>query len=189
MYSFNVEQSKGDTQNLVVVAMNELDLDVQGAVDYVGELIKARIDQFVAEKHLLPSWGEEVDAAVAKYVQGLEHWCLGSINWSFDSERYFGAEHARIKQDRIVTLLPVDTSMLPPPDSTIVEDDIEDAPHSSSVDTPAPVCTSIPSVSSKSSSLSSILFSPSSRTWTYVTVASMAFPVVVAVSLRALQLC
>ena len=131
MYSFNVEQSKGDTQNLVIIAMNELNLDVQGAVDYVGDLIKSRIDQYCQEKAMLPSFGsEEVDAQVAKYVTGLEHWVIGVLHWSFDSERYFGAEHARIKGDRIVTLLPVDTSMLPAGDSTIVETE-EDTEESS----------------------------------------------------------
>ncbi len=128
MYSFNVEQSKGDTQNLVIIAMNEMGLDVQGAVDYVGDLIRARIDQYVSEKYLLPSWGAEVDAQVAQYVEGLEHWVIGVLHWSFDSERYFGLEHARIKQDRIVTLLPLDTSSLPAGDSTIVEDSSCPAP-------------------------------------------------------------
>ncbi|KAG8908272.1 hypothetical protein FRB99_007805 [Tulasnella sp. 403] len=101
MYSFNVEQSKGDTQNLVVIAMNEMGLDVQGAVDFVGDLIMRRIDRYVADKELLPSWGPEVDAQLAQYVAGLERWVIGVLHWSFDSERYFGAEHERIKKDRI----------------------------------------------------------------------------------------
>lgn len=133
MYSFNVEQSKGDTQNLVIIAMNQLNLDVQGAVEYVGDLIKARIDQYCQEKEMLPSFGsDEVDAQVAKYVKGLEHWVIGVLHWSFDSERYFGAEHQRIKEERIVTLLPVDTSMLPAGDSTIVDADADDDTDESS---------------------------------------------------------
>ncbi|KAG8948028.1 hypothetical protein FRC04_010070 [Tulasnella sp. 424] len=36
-------------------AMNELGLDVQGAVDYIGVMIRQRIDQYVTEKHCLPS--------------------------------------------------------------------------------------------------------------------------------------
>ncbi|KAG8917205.1 hypothetical protein FRC03_004894 [Tulasnella sp. 419] len=122
MYSFNVEQSKGDTQNLVVIAMREKGLDLQGAVDWLGDLIKRRIDQYVSEKAQLPSWGPEVDAGVAKYVAGLERWVIGVLHWSFDSERYFGKENQRIKRERVVTLLPVDVSTLPAPASMTVED-------------------------------------------------------------------
>ncbi|KAG8985178.1 hypothetical protein FRB93_006065 [Tulasnella sp. JGI-2019a] len=143
MYSFNVEQSKGDTQNLVIIAMSELNFDVQGAVEYVGDLIKARIDQYCMEKALLPSFGsDEVDAQVARYVEGLENWVIGVLHWSFDSERYFGAEHARIKRDLVVTLLPVDTSMLPAGDSTIVEGDEEPEIEASPSSTSAPASAS-----------------------------------------------
>ncbi|KAG8941644.1 hypothetical protein FRC04_004130 [Tulasnella sp. 424] len=197
MYSFNVEQSKGDTQNLVVIAMNELGLDVQGAVDYVGDMIRQRIDRYVMEKHCLPSWGEEVDAQVAKYVEGLESWVIGVLHWSFDSERYFGAEHERIKKDLIVTLLPVDTSMLPPPDSTIVEDEVpedelyqeegekQSAQPAAAAAAPSPMVV-LADEKPTSPSWSSLL--PSSPT-SYLTIASVLFPPVLAISLRFFDLC
>ncbi|KAG9009834.1 hypothetical protein FRB93_005105 [Tulasnella sp. JGI-2019a] len=124
IYSFNVEQSKGDTQNLVVIAMHEFGLDIQHAVDHVGRRVRSRIDQYVMEKHLVPSFGNpEVDAQVLTYIEGMEDSVIGVLHWSFDSERYFGVEHERIKRDRIVKLLPVDTSTLPPPDSTVVHEE------------------------------------------------------------------
>jgi len=92
--------------------MKEKNLGLQEAVDWVGDLCKARIDQYMKDKASLPSWGAAVDAEVAAYVSGMEDWVIGVLHWSFDSERYFGKEHARIKADRTVTLLPVDTSML-----------------------------------------------------------------------------
>lgn len=188
MYSFNVEQSKGDTQNLVVIAMNELGLDVQGAVDYVGDMIRQRIDQYVMEKHCVPSWGEEVDAQVAKYVEGLEDWVIGVLHWSFDSERYFGAEHERIKRDRIVTLLPVDTSMLPAPDSTVVEDDVpaDELFQEEKQAAPAPSPMIVADEKPTSPSWSSLL--PSS-TSPYLTLATVLFPPVLAISLRYFDLC
>ncbi|KIO32334.1 hypothetical protein M407DRAFT_214286 [Tulasnella calospora MUT 4182] len=195
MYSFNVEQSKGDTQNLVVIAMNELGLDVQGAVDHVGDMIRQRIDQYVMEKYCVPSWGEEVDAQVAKYVEGLESWVIGVLHWSFDSERYFGAKHEQIKKDRIVTLLPVDTSMLPPPDSTVVEDDVpEDELFQEEKEaaqvvldaSPAPSPMVVADEKPTSPSWSSLLHASTS---TYLTVATVLFPPILAVSLRFFDLC
>ncbi|KAG8908310.1 hypothetical protein FRC01_007457, partial [Tulasnella sp. 417] len=104
--------------------------------------------------------------------------------------RYFGAEHEQIKKDLIVTLLPVDTSMLPAPDSTIVEDDVpEDELFQEDKDC-SPVVLQTPPVASPlvvadekptSPSWSSLL--PSSAT-TYLTVATVLFPPLLAVSLR-----
>ncbi|KAG8979837.1 hypothetical protein FRB94_010944 [Tulasnella sp. JGI-2019a] len=127
LYSFNKEQANGDTQNLVVVVMHELNVDIQGAMDYVGNLIKVRIDQYVKEKHLVKSFGSpEVDGQVSQYLDGLNDSVIGILHWSFDCKRYFGDEHERVKMDRVVTLMPVDTSRLPAPDSTVVEGASED---------------------------------------------------------------
>lgn len=98
-------------------------MNIQGAMDFIGNLIKARIDQYVKEQHLVRSFGSpEVDAQVARYIEGLNDSVIGILHWSFDCERYFGVEHARVKRDRIVALMPVDTSKLPAPDSMIIDD-------------------------------------------------------------------
>lgn len=120
MYSFNKEQAKGDTQNLVVTTMHELNLGVQGAVDYVGDLIMRRIDDYVGYKDQLPSFGPDVNNQVKTYVAGIEDLVIAVLHWSFDCERYFGPQHAEIKEHRVVTLLPVDTSGLPEADSVFV---------------------------------------------------------------------
>jgi hypothetical protein len=41
-------------------------------------------------ENVLPSWGPEIDEQVKIYVDGLADWIVGSLHWSFDSERYFG---------------------------------------------------------------------------------------------------
>ncbi|KAJ3169371.1 hypothetical protein HDU87_000646 [Geranomyces variabilis] len=106
IYSYNLEQSWGETQNLIVVSMKDKNLSLQEGVDFVGELIRERIACFEADKARLPSFGsEEVDADVRTYVQGLEHWVSGVIAWSFQSKRYFGDEHLTIREKRIVTLM------------------------------------------------------------------------------------
>ncbi|KAH7887063.1 isoprenoid synthase domain-containing protein [Phlebopus sp. FC_14] len=106
IFSFNVEQSKGQTHNMINVVMNEQDLDLQSAVDFVGELCKQSIDRFVEDRSDLPSWGPQIDKDVATYVDGLADWIVGSLHWSFDTERYFGKNGHEVKKTRVVTLLP-----------------------------------------------------------------------------------
>src|SRR4051794_41103484 len=43
---------------------------------------------------------------VEKYVKGLQHWIVGSLHWSFDTERYFGKNGLEVKTTRRVVLLP-----------------------------------------------------------------------------------
>ncbi|KAG2369007.1 isoprenoid synthase domain-containing protein [Suillus spraguei] len=106
IFSYNVEQSRHDTHNMIVVLMREQSLNLQGAVDYIGRLCKACIQRFEDSRDILPSWGEELDRQVAIYIEGLQNWAVGSLHWSFDSTRYFGNNGHTIKQDRIIELLP-----------------------------------------------------------------------------------
>ncbi|KJA23141.1 hypothetical protein HYPSUDRAFT_138166 [Hypholoma sublateritium FD-334 SS-4] len=106
IFSYNVEQSKGDTHNMICVVMNEEGLDLQSAVDFVGDMCKQSIDRFNEERSRLPSWGPEIDRDVSVYVNGLADWIVGSLHWSFDSERYFGKSGRKVKSSRVVELLP-----------------------------------------------------------------------------------
>ncbi|KAF8905261.1 isoprenoid synthase domain-containing protein [Gymnopilus junonius] len=110
IFSYNVEQSKGDTHNMIPVVMNQEGVDLQTAVDFVGNMCKQSIDRFSAERNQLPSWGPEIDREVAIYVNGLADWIVGSLHWSFESERYFGKNGRDVKTTRIVELLPRRTS-------------------------------------------------------------------------------
>jgi hypothetical protein len=106
IFSWNVEQSRHDTHNMIPVLMSQHGYTLQEAVDYVGELCRQCIERFEAQRRQLPSWGPQVDADVQKYVLGLQHWIVGSLHWSFDSERYFGKSGLEVKKTRIVHLLP-----------------------------------------------------------------------------------
>ncbi|KAG6828179.1 hypothetical protein H0H92_008910 [Tricholoma furcatifolium] len=106
IFSYNVEQSKGDTHNMIPVVMNEEGLDLQSAVDFVGNMCRQSIDRFVEDRANLPSWGPDIDRDVAVYVNGLADWIVGSLHWSFESERYFGKDGREVKATRVVNLLP-----------------------------------------------------------------------------------
>ncbi|CDO70012.1 hypothetical protein BN946_scf184354.g14 [Trametes cinnabarina] len=98
--------SRGDTHNMIPILMQLRGLDLQSAVDFVGDLCKQTIDAFVANQQNIPSFGPDIDRDVALYVQGLQDWIVGSLHWSFMTERYFGKSGAEVKKHRVVTLLP-----------------------------------------------------------------------------------
>ncbi|PPQ66010.1 hypothetical protein CVT24_011954 [Panaeolus cyanescens] len=106
IFSFNVEQSKNDTHNMICVVMAQHSLDLQSAVDFVGDMCKGSIERFMMERENLPSWGPEVDWQVKVYVDGLADWIVGSLHWSFETERYFGKVGKEVKKSRVVELLP-----------------------------------------------------------------------------------
>ena len=92
---------------MIVIMMRHHGMTLQEAVDFVGDLCKKSIDRFTEDRARLPSWGPEIDAQVQVYVQGLADWIVGSLHWSFDSERYFGRKGGQIKTARVVELAPV----------------------------------------------------------------------------------
>ncbi|KAG6817797.1 Alpha-muurolene synthase [Tephrocybe sp. NHM501043] len=106
IFSYNVEQSRGDTHNMIVILMKYHGKTLQEAVNYVGDLCKKTIEGFVEDRAQLPSWGPEVDEMVQRYVDGLQDWIVGSLHWSFKTHRYFGTEGKVVKDTRIVHLLP-----------------------------------------------------------------------------------
>ncbi|KAF8630447.1 hypothetical protein AX17_005424 [Amanita inopinata Kibby_2008] len=107
IFSYNVEQSRGDTHNMIVILMHYHNHSLQSAVDYVGNLCAQTIDKFIENTKLLPSWGPEIDSMVNQYVQGLRDWIVGSLHWSFQTHRYFGTEGPQVKKHRVVKLLPL----------------------------------------------------------------------------------
>ena len=92
---------------MIVIMMHHHGMALQEAVDFVGDLCKKSIDRFMEDRARIPSWGPEIDVQVQAYVQGLADWIVGSLHWSFDSERYFGKEGLQVKKNRIVELAPV----------------------------------------------------------------------------------
>lgn len=110
IFSFNVEQSKGDTHNMIPVVMHQEGVDLQTAVDFVGNMCKQSIDRFNQDRARLPSWGPEIDRDVSVYVDGLANWIVGSLHWSFETERYFGKTGRQVKATRTVQIAPLRAS-------------------------------------------------------------------------------
>ena len=91
---------------MIPVVMHQEGLDLQSAVDFVGDMCRQSIDRFIEEQQHLPSWGPKIDRDLAIYIDGLANWIVGSLHWSFETERYFGKNGRQVKATRVVDLLP-----------------------------------------------------------------------------------
>jgi len=86
--------------------MRERKIDLQTASDEVGAHFKELMDRFMADRTRLRSWGPLIDGNIKRYVDVLGHWVIGNLEWSFESHRYFGADHQKVKASRLVMLRP-----------------------------------------------------------------------------------
>jgi Delta6-protoilludene synthase len=86
--------------------MNEKGIDLDSALDELAKYNDEVLSKFQAQRHMLPSWGPDMDRVVSEYVEGLAYWIRGHDCWSFESRRYFGTKGPDIKEHRLVTLLP-----------------------------------------------------------------------------------
>ncbi|KAF9460207.1 isoprenoid synthase domain-containing protein [Collybia nuda] len=77
IFSYNVEQSRGDNHNMISILMKYYGHDLQSAINYAGDLCARTVDAFSENRNHLPSWGAEVDYMVKRYVNGLQDWIVG----------------------------------------------------------------------------------------------------------------
>ncbi|KAI0058754.1 terpenoid synthase [Artomyces pyxidatus] len=107
VYSYNIEQSAGHGgHNIIKIVTRELGVNVDGAMDWVNRYHTEVLAQFLECRHKIPSFGNELDGQVEKYIQGLESWVRWIDCWSFESGRYFGGKGLEIQKLRVVELLP-----------------------------------------------------------------------------------
>jgi hypothetical protein len=105
--SYNLEQAQGDGgHNIVTIAMEELQTDVQTAITWVAGYHEQLERKFYEFFNKIPKWGQPVDSDVARYCDGLGNWVRANDQWSFESERYFGKNGLEVKNSRWVTLMP-----------------------------------------------------------------------------------
>ena len=92
---------------MIVIVQQHEQLELQEAIDYVGDLCLGCIDRFEALRQALPSWGPEIDEQLQVYIDGLGDWMIGNLVWSFETERYFGKDANKIRKSLEVELLPL----------------------------------------------------------------------------------
>ncbi|CAE6455443.1 unnamed protein product [Rhizoctonia solani] len=110
IYSFPAEDSRGQLHNFVYVAMHNNRVGLQGAVDYVYQRIQTRVEEYMALKAQLPSFGPRLDNQAAQYIQGIEYTVQACIEWYFITPRYLGTDAQEAKETGVVKLrVPIST--------------------------------------------------------------------------------
>lgn len=105
MYSYNKEQAAGHSaNNIVTVVIAERGVGLQEAFNFAGGYFENQVKEFLEWKAKMPSWGPEIDDAVAQYVSGLECWVAGNMEWSLSTHRYFGESVEEVRRTRRVAL-------------------------------------------------------------------------------------
>ncbi|KAI6005846.1 isoprenoid synthase domain-containing protein [Pisolithus albus] len=92
IYSFKKEQGdNGALNNIITVILKDPDtshLDLQGSINYAGDLFKAALDEFHAYRGRIPPFDSDMDKYLSAYADGLIDWVIGNIEWSIVNNRY-----------------------------------------------------------------------------------------------------
>jgi len=111
-----MERSRGiHGHNIVTAVMNEKALNVQDALDVVGEMFQDTARQYLNCLHNLPSFTPQTDKALARFGSDMGSWVRALHEWSFDSERYFGKNGAEVRLTRKITLTQPPNDRVPEP--------------------------------------------------------------------------
>lgn len=86
-----MEQAKGVAgSNILSVLMAAKDGSLQAASDYVGDYYTQLMEEYLSARVELASksfGSQELDSDVRKYVDAMENWPIGNIEWSFKTKR------------------------------------------------------------------------------------------------------
>ncbi|KAF7374173.1 Terpene cyclase [Mycena sanguinolenta] len=97
--------------NLLTILTVHYHKDLAGAVQWISDRNDEAVERFLAlrddvhnHKSGVPSWGEDIDMQLDKYINGIAYWIRGNDEWSFICERYFGKEGPEIQRSRAVVI-------------------------------------------------------------------------------------
>lgn len=89
IFSCAKEAKQGDVHNLVLVLQHERNLPIQDAVNETARMHNEEVKLFTALEKLLPSFGEETDKELERFIAVLRSWITANYDWSFhDTGRY-----------------------------------------------------------------------------------------------------
>ena len=95
-----------DAANIIAILMKHKGYTLQQAVDHAGKAFTDLVRRLLEARQNFPRFGPEIDRAVSRYIDAIETWVVGSLDWSFASKRYFGQASEDVKKMRIVKLYP-----------------------------------------------------------------------------------
>ncbi|SCL37821.1 Terpene synthase family, metal binding domain [Micromonospora pallida] len=86
--SLDRDRTNSGGHNLVLATAREHGVPVETAMSLVTDRWRAAMDHFVALRATVPSFGPELDRAVAVHLDGVANSVRGTIDWSLESARY-----------------------------------------------------------------------------------------------------
>ncbi|CAE6446995.1 unnamed protein product [Rhizoctonia solani] len=94
-----------NSPNLLSVVMHHnKDLDLNGAIDFVDQMIKKRLDEYMNLKAKLPSFGPGLDEQLAEYSQAIENSVHGFVEAVFTTPMVLGDQAKSAKETGVVNL-------------------------------------------------------------------------------------
>lgn len=80
--------ASGDVHNLVLILHYQQQIPLELAIKRAIEVHDQEVQELIKIQASLPSFGEELDVELAKYISGMYAWIRGNLDWYFNSERY-----------------------------------------------------------------------------------------------------
>jgi len=80
--------------------MEEKDLGLQEAIDYVIGMLSDRAADYIALKQSLPSFGAKVDKELARYLKALEHFVQGTVVWYYSPRKCLSCAFYTIRSEK-----------------------------------------------------------------------------------------
>lgn len=88
VYSFLREYTDGTVNNLVIVLKHERQCGFQAALERAAEMCRSEVEAYVELRDRLPRIGLPVDANLKSYLELLESWMRGLMDWTHATRRY-----------------------------------------------------------------------------------------------------
>ncbi|GAX40392.1 terpene synthase metal-binding domain-containing protein [Tolypothrix sp. NIES-4075] len=88
IFSVSREMASGDVHNLVLVLHYQQQLTFEQAIKYAAEMHNQEVRSMMNLEASIPSFGEQADAELTKYISGMHAWISGTIDWYARSGRY-----------------------------------------------------------------------------------------------------
>jgi 5-epi-alpha-selinene synthase len=90
VFSLAKESRQGDVHNLVTTLQVEMNLPVEEALRVAARYADSEVKAFIALEERLKSSlrGQDLDAELSQYLQGLRSLMRGNLDWSQESGRY-----------------------------------------------------------------------------------------------------
>ncbi len=101
IFSAHREMSSGDFHNLVLLIHHQQKLSLETATIAATEMHNQEMHRLKEFELSLPSFGDELDAELAKYISGMHSWISANLNWYSHSGRYQTIERLELTQSNL----------------------------------------------------------------------------------------